>query len=93
MNEAEARTVLHGHLEAYRTRTYAELRALLGKPQVTELRGPSGATYQMEIEVHWDHRPGGTLRVIGSADDGGWRALRPVTDDFILAPDGTFVGE
>jgi hypothetical protein len=36
---------------------------------------------------------GGPLRVLGSIDDGGWRALSPLCDDFVLAPDGRFVGE
>ena len=70
-----------------------ELVALLGKPQVTELRGPSGANYQVEVEAHWDQEPGGALRVLGSIHDGGWRALKPLTDDFIVASDNTFVGE
>jgi hypothetical protein len=41
----------------------------------------------------WDDRTGGDLRVIGSIDDGGWRAFRPLSSDFIVRPDGTFVGE
>jgi hypothetical protein len=85
--------ILRDHLRAYRQRSYHDLVALLGKPQVAELRGVSGATYQLEVVVQWDDRPGGALRVLGSVDDGGWRALKPLTDDFILAPDGTFVGE
>jgi hypothetical protein len=28
-----------------------------------------------------------------SIDDGGWRAFLPWTDSFIIAPDGSFVGE
>jgi hypothetical protein len=55
--------------------------------------GPSGAKYQLEIQVVWDHEPNTDLRVIGSVDDGSWRALAPVSDSFILRPDGTFVGE
>jgi len=93
MDNAEAVAVLRGHLQGYRRRSYADLVALLGKPQVAELRGRSGATYQLEVVVHWDDRPGGALRVLGAVDDGGRRALKPVTDDFILAADGTFVGE
>jgi hypothetical protein len=31
--------------------------------------------------------------VIGSIDDGGWRAFRPLTDDFIMRRDGTLVSE
>jgi len=93
MDNGEARAVLQEHLQTYRQRPYGELVALLGKPQVAEVRGASGATYQIEVEVHWDHRPGGALRVLGCVDDGGWRALKPLSGDFILAPDGTFVGE
>jgi len=93
MDNAEATTLLKDHLEAFRLRPYGDLVTLLGKPQVAELRGASGVTYQVEVEVHWDGRPGGALRVLGSIDDGGWRAFSSLCDDFILAPDGRFVGE
>jgi hypothetical protein len=93
MDNREATALLRDHLAAYRRRSYHDLVALLDMPQVAELRGPSGATYQLEVMVHWDDRPGGALRVLGSVDNGGWRALKPLTDDFILAPNGTFVGE
>jgi len=92
MDTAEAATLLKGHLEAYRPRSYRDLVTLLGKPEVTSLRRASGVTYEVEVTVHWDGRPGGALRVVGSIDDGGWRALRPLCDDFILAADGRFVG-
>ncbi|MDR4494965.1 MAG: hypothetical protein AB7P17_12440 [Nitrospirales bacterium] len=93
MNNAEAATLLKDHLARYRLRPYSDLVTLLGKPQVAELRGASGVTYQLEVEVHWDARPGGALRVLGSINDGGWRAFKPLCDDFILGPDGRFVGE
>jgi len=93
MDNAEAAALLKAHLAAYRLRPYSELLTMRGKPQVAELRGDSGGRYQVEVEVFWDDRPGGALRVRGSIDDGGWRALRPLCDDFILAPDGRFVGE
>lgn len=93
MDNTEATALLRIHLDAYRRWTYEELVTLLGKPQVVELRGASGATYQAEVQVHWDDRPGGAVRVLGSVDDGGWRAFKPLCDDFIVAPDGTFVGE
>jgi len=28
-----------------------------------------------------------------SIDDGGWRAFFPTTESFIMAPNGSFVGE
>jgi len=93
MDNEEARALLQNHLQDYRQRAYGELVALLGQPQVAELRGVSGVKYQVEVEVHWDHRPGGAIRVLGSIDDGGRRAFKPLCDDFILAADGTFVGE
>jgi hypothetical protein len=52
MDKAEAAALLKDHLAAYRLRSYGELLKLLGKPQVAELRGASGVTYQLEVEVH-----------------------------------------
>jgi hypothetical protein len=43
--------------------------------------------------VLWDDRAGGNIRVIASIDDGGLHAFAPLTDSFIKAPDGSFVGE
>jgi hypothetical protein len=93
MDNGEATELLKAHLAAYRLRPYSELLTMRGKPQVAELRGDSGARYQVEVEVFWDHRPGGALRVRGYIDDCVRRVLRPLWDDFILAPDGRFVGE
>jgi len=93
MDNAEAVALLKVHMEGYRVRRYSDLVTLVGKPEVAELRGASGVTYQLGVEVQWDAQPGGALRVLGSIDDGGWRAFKPLCDDFILAPDGRFVGE
>ena len=93
MNKEEARDILRRHLESYRRRSHAELAALIGDTQTRELTAPSGARYQIEVEVLWDHEPSGNLHVIGSIDDGGWRAFVPLGEDFIMAPDGSFVGE
>jgi hypothetical protein len=44
--------------------------------------------------VFWDDSEHRNLRVMVSVDDGGWRSsLAPLSADFIVAPDGTFVGE
>ena len=93
MDNREAAAVLRGHLNGYRQRAYSELVGLRGRPQTAELRGTSGRSYQVEVEVHWDSKPGGAVRVLGSIDGGGVRSLRPISQDFILTPDGTFVGE
>jgi hypothetical protein len=45
------------------------------------------------VSAHWDSAPNGDVRVIGCVDDGGWRAFLPLSDSFIKAADGSFVGE
>jgi len=71
MNNAEARAILKRELQGYRSRPYAELVELIGHDANTEVRGDSGATYQVEIQVFWDGRSHGDVRVLGSIDDGG----------------------
>jgi hypothetical protein len=93
VNNAEAKALLRSHLQSYRDRSYAELAALIGSVQVAQLAGAGGVEYQVEINFAWDDRPDGDIRVMGSIDDGGWRAFIPLCEDFIMAPDGTFVGE
>lgn len=70
-----------------------DLRNEVGRSQRFEVTGKSGTSYQGEVQVFWDGEPDGAIRVIASVDDGGWRAFVPLSEDFILAPDGTFVGE
>lgn len=38
---------------------------------ISERTGPSGALYQIEVQVQWDAVAEGAIRVIGSIDDGG----------------------
>jgi hypothetical protein len=73
--------------------SYRELAALVGETSPFEARGPSGIWYQGSIDVFWDGEPHGDVLVIGSIDDGGWRAFVPLTESFIMASDGSFVGE
>jgi hypothetical protein len=86
MNNAEAREVLAQHLAHYRTLSYDELVRRQGHIETAELTAPSGQTYQVEVEFLWEHRKGGAILVLGAVDDGGWRAFRPLTEDFIVRP-------
>jgi hypothetical protein len=92
VNTAEARQLLAAKLAELRRRSYSDLLRLM-EPEGLEVAGPSGVTYQLEVEAFWDDEPQRNLRVLASIDDGGWRAFHPLTDDFIVAPDGSFVGE
>jgi hypothetical protein len=93
MNSDEARAVLAEAIAEYRSKSYDDLKGILGRPQVSRRRGASGVEYQLEIEAFWDAGPGRDIRVVGAIDDGGLRAFVPIASDFIVAPDGRFVGE
>lgn len=94
MDKEEARSVLARHLSEYRAVPYAELAGRIGTTETAEVLAPSGATYQLEFQFFWDSEPNRDIRVLGAVGDGGLRTfINPLSDDFIVAPDGTFVGE
>ena len=94
MDRSGAQALLRVQLSSYRARPYASLTELVGTSERAELMGPSGQPYQCVVNLMWDDEPGGNLRVLAAIDDGTFRtAVVPMTDDFIKAPDGSFVGE
>jgi hypothetical protein len=93
MNEVEAKEILGAELSRYRRRSYTELLSLVDRSETFERVSRSGVTYQLEMQVFVDDESRRTLRVMGAIDDGGWRALKPLCADFIVASDGSFVGE
>ena len=95
MNNQEAKHLLDYHLQPLRKLSYAELKRWIQERTVktATLVGSSKVQYQVEVKAFWDGKPNGAIRVRGAIDDGGWRAYLPITDDFIMAPDGSFVGE
>ena len=78
-----------------RTMGYHALVArLLGEIEVEEIVGPSGATYQAEIQAMWDSGKPPALLVMVGVDDGGFRSsFSPVHRSFITTGAGTFIGE
>ena len=88
-----AMAVLAEQLGLYRTKPYAVLKELIGRVDASEVATPDGLAYQIEIQVFWDDKPDGDIRVIGAIDDSGWRAFFPLGDSFIMTPDGAFLGE
>jgi hypothetical protein len=93
LDKTEAKKILSEQLERYRKRSHSELTQLIDQPETLTIVGGSGTKYGLEFEAVWDHEPGEDLRVIGSIDNGGWCALKPLNDDFIMRRDGSFVGE
>lgn len=93
MDSQEARAVLTEQLEPYRGMGYKALQRLLAEPDIFEVRGPSGASYRLQIEAVWDDRPGGNLRVFGLLDGvEGLGAYAPLTEEFTIASTGAIIG-
>jgi hypothetical protein len=94
MDTKEARAIADNILAQYRTKLYSELAAMVGMKKLSgETVGISGTTYQYEVMAFWDDSRHRNVRVWCAIDDGGWRAFRPLINDFIITPDGTFIGE
>ena len=94
LDKVEAKTVLAEVIARYRDRDYGALARLLGNPEIFEAPGHSGKLYQIEAEALWDDKAEDNLRLIVSIDDGGLlSSFSPMSDDFVMAPDGSFVGE
>lgn len=92
MDKQEAGAILTEEVVRLRALPYERLLEYM-EPRTVEVEGPSGTTYQIETQSLWDDKTERTVRVMVAIDDGRWSAFVPLTDDFIVAPDGTFVGE
>lgn len=89
MPEAVPRGLLDTAMREHEAMTYAELAGRIGRAHIRTERGADGRTYQIEIEAEWDDQPGGAVRVVGAIDDGSFRPFLPLSDEFIVAPDGS----
>ena len=87
MNHQEARQLIREELSLHKEKNYADLVKLIDEEFHYEKQGPSGAQYQIEIRILWDSMPNGAIRVLGSIDDGGWRAFFPMTDSILKYPE------
>jgi len=68
--------------------TYADLKKYFDEEH-KEVTGPSGKEYQVETLAVWDSKQDGDIRLFVSIDDGGLRAILPMTDGFIMRSDGS----
>jgi hypothetical protein len=85
MDRQEAGAIADAIVAELRTIPYDTLTERLpGEVETQEVTGPSGVTYQVEIQGYWDDGQPGPLRVIVGVDDGTLRgAFRPVDRDFL----------
>ena len=86
MDKAEAKKIISEQL--LRFRNYADLLPLVESRhlETLEVCGPSGTTYQVEVQFFLDDRHKRVIRVVGYIDDGGIRAYMPLTETLLISP-------
>ena len=93
MSREVAQVVIDDKLRDLRKASYLELVKRMKHPVSEFVVGPDGEKYQLETQVFWDSAQGGNIRVRVGADGRGVGAFRPMIGDFILSPEGSFIGE
>ncbi len=89
MNRTEASSILRQSLDRLQALGYGALTERIDSLEVLERQGETGVDYQLELNVLWDHKPGGLIRILGSIDDGGLRAFFPLTESRLIGPSAT----
>ena len=90
--KAEIERLLGAELSKLREVSYEDLAQLVDNPRTATL-SEFGQPYQVEIQAFWEGRKTQNLRVMVSVDDMSWSAFTPPSADFIISPDGSFIGE
>jgi hypothetical protein len=97
--------ILKDHLAIYRRMPHHELAARIESPlhglDVIDGTTPGGTLYTIETNTLWDDRTKRQIRVMADLSTGTRGCLLgfipafspEVADEFILTPDGTFLGE
>ncbi len=91
MNVPDAEKTLARVVQDYAEKPYAYWRERVeGDSIIVEPQSELAIQYQMEIQVFWDDKAEGDIRVMFAIDDGGVRSLIPLTKCIIVRRD---VGE
>jgi hypothetical protein len=94
VDEEEARKLARQRLDGLRMLPYDELVArYFHRPEHDQVVAPSGVQYDLSVETFWDSPDSQDLRVLVVVDDSTRRFRRVPSESFIIAPDGSFVGE
>ncbi len=94
MNREIALEIANNVLQDLCKLSYQECREMMERgPKTIEVAGSDDKRYQVATEAFWDDEKNGPIRVMVLVDDGGLAAFKPLPRDFIIAPDGSFIGE
>lgn len=90
----EATNLLENEVDFERKKPYAYFLQL-AETRNEEIRsvGGSKTDYIITVEAFFEDKKEKTVRVLLNIDEKGAASFVPMSRDFIMAPDGTFVGE
>jgi hypothetical protein len=92
--EQEAAAWVAIEIERLRSLSYDDLLALESQREDWTMETADGRTLGLETQILWDDRQRQNLRIMVDVWDPSKRISRSIVkDDFIRAPDGSFVGE
>jgi hypothetical protein len=93
--DSKARQLARERIAALRSESYEVLVSeYLNRSVHNEVEVATGSHYDVEVQAFWDTvRQPGNLRVMVGVDSKRKSFRKLTTEDFILPPDGTFVGE
>ncbi len=86
-------------INEYRTTPYQDLVKWVEEKKIEtiELQSKEGRSYRVELQASWDDKDKKTIRFMGSIESAqtSWKNIfrSSTTEDFIMAPDGSFEGE
>jgi hypothetical protein len=93
-DEAEARDWVHAQVERLRSVSYGKLLEERDEPVHYAIHSRTGRELMGETYVFWDSGDDGPLRVMVDVCEPKPGVVSSIaSDDFIRAPDGSFVGE
>lgn len=96
MDKQEATSILEKEISQLRKKPYSRFRDWVERKNygTKRLKAKSGMEYQISYQAFYDDKKAKTIRVMVNIDDGtGISSFIPMSSDFIIAPNGTFVGE
>lgn len=93
MDKFKAKAIAERDLEFYRAMSYEEIATKIGELESFERVNGKGESYQIEFDFFFDDSEEENIRVIGMVSYSLWTDVSPVSSDFVIAPDGEFIGE
>ncbi len=95
LHNPEFKVLLRPIIRDYRRRSYEYWRSRVGADSIA-FGGctADGNQYQVQIQAFWDNEPDENIRACFAIDDGHVTSVQcPYCEDFIISPNGKFVGE